>query len=50
MTQSSQAPEPSRGKKAVNNVALFSVGAEVGCATLLIVLIAVFAGIWMGVG
>jgi len=45
MTQNSQPPEPTRGKQAVNNVALFSVGGQVGCATLLIVFLALFVGI-----
>jgi F0F1-type ATP synthase assembly protein I len=45
MSQSSQTPEPSKSKQAVNNVALFSVGAQVGCVTLIIVLLSVFIGI-----
>jgi F0F1-type ATP synthase assembly protein I len=45
MSQSNQSSEPSVGKKAVNNIALFSVGAQVGCATLLVVFISLFVGI-----
>jgi F0F1-type ATP synthase assembly protein I len=45
MSQSNQPPEPSKGKLTMNNVAMFSVGAEVGCATLIIVFLALFAGI-----
>ena len=45
MNRSIQPPEPAKGKQSVNNVALFSVGGQVGCATLLIVFLALFAGI-----
>ena len=45
MNLSIQPPEPAKGKQSVNNVALFSVGGQVGCATLLIVFLALFAGI-----
>jgi F0F1-type ATP synthase assembly protein I len=45
MSQSNQPSEPPKNKPAVNNLALYSVGGQVGCATLLIVLLAVFAGI-----
>ena len=45
MNQSNQTPEPSRGKQTANNVALFSVGGQVGCATLMIVFLALFVGI-----
>jgi F0F1-type ATP synthase assembly protein I len=45
MSQSNQPSEPIKGKQAVNNIALYSVGAQVGCATLLIVFLAVFIGI-----
>ncbi|NJD60419.1 MAG: hypothetical protein C3F13_04990 [Anaerolineales bacterium] len=46
MSQSFQPPEASKGKQTVNNLALFSVGAQVGCATLLIV----FASLFIGIG
>lgn len=45
MSQSEQPPEASKGKQTVNNIALFSVGAEVGCVTLIIVFLAIFVGI-----
>jgi F0F1-type ATP synthase assembly protein I len=45
MSQSNQPSEPIKGKQTVNNVALFSVGAEVGCATLIIVFLSLFVGI-----
>ena len=45
MSQSNQPSEPTKGKQTVNNIALYSVGAQVGCATLLIVFLAVFIGI-----
>jgi F0F1-type ATP synthase assembly protein I len=45
MSQTNQPPEKSPGKQAVNNLALFSVGGQVGCATLLVVFLALFLGI-----
>jgi hypothetical protein len=45
MSQSNQPGEGSKGKQTVNNLAVFSVGAEVGCATLIIVFAAIFVGI-----
>lgn len=45
MSQTNPPPEASKGKQTVNNIALFSVGAEVGCATLIIVFVALFVGI-----
>src|SRR4030067_390786 len=45
MNQSNRSSEPSKRKQTVNNVALFSVGGQVGCATLLIVFLALFVGI-----
>src|SRR4030043_271768 len=45
MSLNNQPPGPAKGKQSVNNVALFSVGGQVGCATLLIVFLALFAGI-----
>src|SRR4030042_2436522 len=45
MPQNSHPPEPTRGKQTANNVALFSVGGQVGCATLMIVFLALFVGI-----
>jgi F0F1-type ATP synthase assembly protein I len=44
----SQGSEPSGTPKkgqAVNNIALFSVGAQVGCVTLVIVFLSLFIGI-----
>ena len=45
MSLSSPPPEPSKKTQTVNNFALYSVGGQVGCASLIIILIAVFAGI-----
>jgi F0F1-type ATP synthase assembly protein I len=45
MSLNNQPPGPTKGKQSVNNIALFSVGGQVGCATLLIVFLALFAGI-----
>jgi F0F1-type ATP synthase assembly protein I len=45
MSQSSQSPEPSKQKQPVNNLAIFSIGGQVGCATLLVVFLALFVGI-----
>jgi F0F1-type ATP synthase assembly protein I len=45
MSLSNPPPEPSKGKLSINNVAMFSVGAQVGCVTVLIVFLALFAGI-----
>ncbi len=45
MSQSNQPGEGSKGKPTVNNLAVFSVGAEVGCATLIIVFLSIFVGI-----
>jgi F0F1-type ATP synthase assembly protein I len=45
MSQSNLPPEAQNGKPAVNNLAVFSVGAEVGCATLIIVFVALGIGI-----
>jgi len=45
MSQSNQPPDPAKGKFAINNVAMFSIGTQVGCVTVLIVFLALFAGI-----
>jgi F0F1-type ATP synthase assembly protein I len=45
MSQSNTPAEPSKKSQTVNNFALYSVGGEVGCASLIIILLAVFAGI-----
>jgi F0F1-type ATP synthase assembly protein I len=45
MNQSNPPPEPSKKNQTVNNLALYSVGGQVGCATLAIVLLALFVGI-----
>lgn len=45
MNLSNQPPEPSKGKQTVNNVAMFSVAGQVGCVTVIIVFLALFAGI-----
>lgn len=45
MSQSTQPTEAPKGTKTVNNLAVFSVGAEVGCATLIIVFLSLFVGI-----
>jgi Putative F0F1-ATPase subunit Ca2+/Mg2+ transporter len=45
MSQSNPSPEPAKGKFAVNNLAMLSVGAQVGCVTVLIVFLALFAGL-----
>jgi len=37
--------ESSKTNQPVNNLALYSVGAQVGCATLIIILIGLFVGI-----
>jgi F0F1-type ATP synthase assembly protein I len=45
MSLSSEQPKAPKGNQAVNNLALFSVGAQVGCATLIIVFVSLFIGI-----
>ena len=45
MSQSNQPSEPTKGKQTANNMALFSVGAQVGCVTLISVFLALFVGI-----
>ena len=45
MNQSNPQPEAPKGSQPVNNLAVFSVGAEVGCATIIIVFVALFVGI-----
>lgn len=45
MSQGSEPSDSSKKSQAVNNIALFSVGAQVGCVTLLIVFLALFIGI-----
>jgi F0F1-type ATP synthase assembly protein I len=45
MSQSNTPAEPSKKSQTVNNFALYSVGGQVGCASLIIILLAVFAGI-----
>jgi F0F1-type ATP synthase assembly protein I len=45
MSLSSPTPEPSKKNQTVSNFALYSVGGQVGCASLIIILIAVFLGI-----
>jgi F0F1-type ATP synthase assembly protein I len=45
MSLSNQSPERPKDKPTGNNLLLFSVGAEVGCATLIIVFAALFVGI-----
>ena len=45
MSQSNPPSEAPKGKKTVNNLALYSVGAEVGCVTIIIVFVALFIGI-----
>ncbi len=45
MSLSNLPPEPSKKNQMVSNLALFSVGGQVGCASLVIILLAVFAGI-----
>jgi len=45
MSLSSPSPEPSKKNQTASNFALYSVGGQVGCASLIIILIAVFLGI-----
>ena len=45
MNLSNPPPEPAKKNPATANLALYSVGAQVGCATLVIVLLALFVGI-----
>jgi F0F1-type ATP synthase assembly protein I len=45
MNLSDPLPEPPKKYQASTNLALYSVGAQVGCATLVIVLLALFIGI-----
>ncbi len=45
MSLSNQPPETGKKNQTVNNLAVYSVGAQVGCATLAIVIVALFAGI-----
>jgi F0F1-type ATP synthase assembly protein I len=45
MSQSNPPSEAPKGTQPVNNLALYSVGAEVGCATIIIVFISLFVGI-----
>jgi F0F1-type ATP synthase assembly protein I len=46
MSQSNPSTEEPKPNQTVNNLAVFSVGAEVGCATLIIV----FAALGIGIG
>jgi uncharacterized membrane protein YcfT len=45
MSQSNPPSQAPKGKQTVNNLAVYSVGAEVGCATLIIVIVAIFVGV-----
>lgn len=45
MSQSNLPTEPDKVKQITNGLALYSVGGQVGCATLIIVFAAVFIGI-----
>ena len=45
MSLSNPSPEPEKKNQTVNNLAVYSVGAQIGCATLIIVLLALFIGI-----
>jgi F0F1-type ATP synthase assembly protein I len=45
MSQSNPSSDAPKGSPTVNNLAVFSVGAEVGCATIIIVFVALFVGI-----
>ena len=45
MSQSSQTPEPSKDKPVINTGAIFSVGAQVGGATLVLIFLALFIGL-----
>jgi len=45
MSQSNPPSEAPKGKQTVNNLALYSVGAEVGCVTIIIVFVSLFVGI-----
>jgi F0F1-type ATP synthase assembly protein I len=45
MSLNNQPSEPPKNKPTANSLALYSVGGQVGCATLVIVLLAVFVGI-----
>ena len=45
MSLSNQPSEPRKKPQAVPNLAVYSVGGQIGCATLIIVLVAVFVGI-----
>lgn len=45
MSPSESLSEPPQKKQNVNNFALYSVGGQVGCATLAIVFLALFIGI-----
>ena len=46
MSPTSNQPEPNRAQTAVS-MKFVTVGGEVGCLTLLIVIVAVFGGIWL---
>ena len=45
MSLSNSPPEASKKNQTVHNFAIYSVGGQVGCSSLIIILIAVFAGI-----
>jgi F0F1-type ATP synthase assembly protein I len=45
MSQNNQLPEPTKKDRPASNLALYSVGAEVGCSTLVIILLGLFIGI-----
>ncbi|OGO65314.1 MAG: hypothetical protein A2029_04080 [Chloroflexi bacterium RBG_19FT_COMBO_47_9] len=45
MSQSNPPPEPSKGKPVINTGAIFSVGAQVGTATLVFIFLALFIGL-----
>ena len=45
MSLSNPNPEPTKKSQTVNYLAVYSVGGQIGCATLAIVLLALFIGI-----
>jgi F0F1-type ATP synthase assembly protein I len=45
MSQSNLPPEPSKQKQTANNFAVYSIGGQVGCAILGIILLALFIGL-----
>jgi F0F1-type ATP synthase assembly protein I len=47
MSISTQPSEPPKKPQSGPNLAIYTIGGQIGCATLIIVFAALFAGIWL---